>query len=97
LKQNVDNDDDDHGSADDEFQHATHHYMESLRRHSRFLFETLRNVGEKDEDEDSAVIDENDHSDILNLSFLILTKQHRFVSYPKLYFRQKNIEVQSQS
>jgi hypothetical protein len=86
--------------SNEELQRSIQHYLENLRRHSRFLIETLRNGPGKNEPEspgDSGLAEDHDHSDILNLSFLILTKQHRFVSYPKLDFRQKMIGVYQDS
>ncbi len=78
-------------SSDDANQpQGSHLSFANLRKQSRHILESFTSLSEQDED--SGVVVEN-NTDILNMEFLMLNKQHRFVSYPKLDFRQKNIEV----
>jgi hypothetical protein len=70
--------------------HNSHIHFAKLRKQSRHIFGSITSLSK--EDEDSGVAFENS-TDILNMDFLLVNKQHRFISYPKLDFRQKNIEV----
>lgn len=83
---------------DEEIDRAFHHHLSHLRKQSIYLIESLAShYSQRIPEDEMLVLDESDINDQLNVKFLLLSKTHHFVSYPKLEFRQNFIKVASRA